>query len=138
MELIGGRSSGKTNKLIMESAIKQIPILVRDHKQADILSDQAKAIGVFCMPKPITLYQYLHNRYDSSKVDKNGLFIDDLDDIITYIFSSTTICAATWTRCEAVGKSVQWLKSNPHVEKKIKELSARNTDIIEGKPEEET
>ena len=121
--IIGGRSSGKTSKLIKESARKQIPILVKDHKRADILTHQAIGMEIYNMPKPITIYQYFHNRYDIPKVDKVGMFIDDLDDIVSYMFNSTTIHAATWTRCEEAGKSVEWLKANPEVEKRINEIN---------------
>ena len=82
---LGTIGSGKTTRLIMLSAEKQIPILVNKIEQVESYKEQAKALGLTNFPDPILGKIFLalstHNESDFSK----KVIVDALEQHLHFI-----------------------------------------------------
>lgn len=94
--LIGGSRTGKTVELIKRSAESGIYILVANRKRAEILVKQATDMKIY-MPFPVTLQEWLSSsdRFRGSSIYRDGLLIDDIDDVIRELFLPIEIKAVT-------------------------------------------
>ena len=86
--IIGNRGSGKTTALIKLSSKYQLYILVLNRVRQKQLSQQAHDLG-YKIPYPITLDDYLRDKLRGSYIRE--ILIDDVDDILKYIFSTVEI-----------------------------------------------
>lgn len=86
--IVGRSGAGKTAELIKRSAESGIYILVANRKRAEILVKQAEDMRLY-IPFPVTLQEWLssHNRFHGSSIRRDGLLIDDIDDVIKELFS---------------------------------------------------
>ena len=95
--IIGQRCSGKTTRLIRKSAKKLIPILTSTRTRVDAIWGEAQKMGLD-IPFPITLDEYLHSaRFRGSDIQRTGLLIDDVDDVIGKLFAGIPIHEVTMT-----------------------------------------
>ena len=95
--LIGERCSGKTTRLILRSAEEQLYILTSTKHRAQAIFDNARNMGLD-IPFPVTLDEYLRgNKFQGSSIRRDGILIDDLDDVIRTLFSSIPIHEVTLT-----------------------------------------
>lgn len=95
--IIGKRCSGKTTELIKESAEKQIYILVGTRHRAEALANRAKDMGLD-IPFPVTIEEYLKgSKFRGSCIRRDGLLIDDADDVLQQIFAGIPIREVTIT-----------------------------------------
>lgn len=100
--IVGISGAGKTAELIKRSAESGIYILVANRKRAEILAKQAEDMKLY-IPFPVTLQEWLRSstRFHGSSIRRDGLLIDDIDDVIKELFSPIEIKAvALRTPCE--------------------------------------
>ena len=92
--LVGESGTGKTAELIKRSAESGIYILVANRTRAEILVKQATDMKLY-IPFPVTLQEWLSssNRFHGSSIRRDGLLIDDIDDVIKELFSPIEIKA---------------------------------------------
>ena len=96
--IVGNRQSGKTTELIKMSAKNNIYILVANYPRAYYLFQQARDMG-YEIPFPVTLHEYLYsNRFVGSIIRRDGLYIDDVEDVLTELFKPIEIKAITVTK----------------------------------------
>lgn len=96
---MGGRRSGKTLRLIVLSEATRTPILVSNKKRAECLIDQAKRMG-FDIPEPLTLHDYMNsNKFVGRRdISENGIYIDNVDDVVKELFKDIPIKAVTFDK----------------------------------------
>lgn len=94
--ILGSRQNGKTTELIKMSAKTGIYILVATKNRANHLFRQAKDIG-YDMPYPVTIEEYFRSKFTGSSIRRDGLFIDDIDDVLKSIFNGINIRTVTLT-----------------------------------------
>lgn len=95
--IIGKRCSGKTTELIKKSAEKRIYILVATRHRAEALDKYAKNMGLD-IPFPVTIEEYLKgSKFRGSCIRRDGLLIDDADDVLQQIFAGIPIREVTIT-----------------------------------------
>lgn len=94
--LVGKSGTGKTSELIKRSAESGIYILVANRTRAEILVKQATDMKIY-MPFPVTLQEWLSSsdRFRGSSIYRDGLLIDDIDDVIRELFLPIEIKAVT-------------------------------------------
>lgn len=139
--LQGGRNSGKTLALIKESARTGIYIMVSNRERALQLSRQAREMG-YNIPFPVTVQEWLQspNRFSGSIIRRDGIYIDDIDEVFRTIFGPLKINAVTMYPLdeEQIEEPMRWARINPFIEdqKRIEEEIYRNTILAEfsGKP----
>lgn len=94
--ILGSRQNGKTTELIKMSAKTGIYILVTTKNRANHLFRQAKNMG-YDMPYPVTIEEYFRDKFTGTSIRRDGLFIDDIDDVFKSIFNGINIRAVTLT-----------------------------------------
>ena len=93
--IMGQRGTGKSSKLVMRSAMTRTYILTTDDVRARYLSDLARRMNV-SIPYPITVREWQQSdKFQGSSILRDGLYIDDLDDVVEKIFDPIPIKAAT-------------------------------------------
>lgn len=94
--LIGDRCSGKTVALIQESARTGIYIMVANKQRAEMVFDRAKRMGCD-IPYPVTVHEYFRrsDKFIGSSIERDGVYIDDIDDIVAELFEPLDIHAVT-------------------------------------------
>lgn len=92
--IIGGRCSGKTTKLIEQSAKEQIYILTSTIQRARHIFDKARDMGLV-IPFPVTVQEFYHSRFVGSSIRRDGVLIDDADDVLREFLSDTPIRGLT-------------------------------------------
>ena len=92
--IIGKRGSGKTTALIKLSSKHQLYILVLNRERQKQLFQQAHDLG-YQIPYPITLDDYLRDKLRGSHIRE--ILIDDVDDILKYIFATVKINTVSLT-----------------------------------------
>lgn len=95
--LIGERCSGKTTRLILRSARDQLYILTSTKYRAHAIFDAARDMGLV-IPFPVTLDEYLRGtKFQGSSIRRDGLLIDDVDDVVRTLFAGIPIHEVTLT-----------------------------------------
>ena len=95
--IIGKRGTGKTTELIEKSAEKQIYILTATKLRARSLFNSARERGLY-IPFPVTLEEYFKgDKFKGSSIRRDGLLIDDADDVLQQIFAGIPIQSITMT-----------------------------------------
>lgn len=95
--IMGGRRSGKTAELIKRSAESGIYILVSSRAMASQIFDQARAMG-YAIPFPVTLEEYYRSKgFAGSSIRRDGVYIDNVEDILRRMFYEFEIKAFTCT-----------------------------------------
>ena len=80
------RQSGKTTKLIIESAETGFYIVTQDHSSAYTLSEVAADMGLN-IPFPLTYDEFINRLYYGAGV--KGVLVDNADMLIQYISTVT-------------------------------------------------
>lgn len=95
-EIIAGkRQSGRSTALIKKSAETGIYILVANRKRAEHLALLARDLG-YDIPFPVTLRDYFRSKFTGSCIRRDGIFIDDVDDVVEELFYPIEIKAVTF------------------------------------------
>lgn len=94
--IMGSRCSGKTTELIKRSATDGIYILTATRKQAEYIFDQAKQLG-YEIPFPVTLAEFQYDHFRGSAIRREGVLIDEVGWLLSYIFDGIPIRGVTWT-----------------------------------------
>ena len=122
--ILGSRRSGKTLELIKRSAKDGIYILTLNKRRADDLFRFAQSVG-FDIPYPVSIEDFRRNRFAGSSIEREGLYIDQADDILNQVFSGIELKGVTWTKygftdLDVVDKKTAWPKENPHIKEENK------------------
>lgn len=91
--IFGDRHSGKTTELIKESARTGAYIVVSCRNEAHNVFRSANVLGLN-IPFPLTVADVM-SKSKSSCIFQKGILIDDLEEIINYLFNYITINVAT-------------------------------------------
>ena len=103
--ITGGRHCGKSLALVRRSAATGIYILVVNRKRALELADLAREFGLY-IPFPVTIREYFEaNKFRGSSLERDGIYIDDVDDVVKHIFSTVEIKVVTFTTEADNGRS---------------------------------
>ena len=106
--IMGGRRSGKTAELIKRSAENGIYILVSNRARASQIADQARAMG-YNIPFPVTLEEYYRSHgFAGSSIRRDGLYIDDVKDVLQRTFREVEIKTFTLDICD---DDLEWIKA---------------------------
>lgn len=104
------RRSGKTAELIRRSAETGTYILALNRVRAAQIADQARAMG-YAIPFPVTLDEYYKSHgFAGSSIRRDGLYIDDVKDVLQSMLREVEIKAFT---LEVDNDDLTWLKENP-------------------------
>lgn len=92
-KIIGTRGSGKTTKLIEQAAKERSVIMTATDTQANNIRKRADELGLTIVTASV---EYIINNFDNRSVlgaliQRNGIFIDDADLVLTCILSGVTI-----------------------------------------------
>lgn len=85
--IIGGRASGKTTKLIQESAETGRRILTHNKDTAKEIWWQAQSLG-YDIPIPLSVMD-LQRIETKAEIKKQGVLIDDLETVLSALCSGT-------------------------------------------------
>ena len=91
--ITGGRGTGKTAMLIRHSAETGRYILVTNSTRARGIFEQAKTMG-YEIPYPITVSAFKtgeHGGFVGSSIRRDGLLVDDMEDVIKSMFNDIEI-----------------------------------------------
>ena len=94
--IIRPRKSGKTTELLKKSAETHTYILVKNQKRARDLFNKARQMN-YAIPYPVTLDEYRASRFVGSCIRRDGIYIDDLDDLLKELLPGIRIKAVTMT-----------------------------------------
>lgn len=95
--ILGSRNSGKTTELIKKSASEGLYILVPTKAQAKCIFDQACLMG-YDIPFPVTWAEFQKCHFRDSCIKIDGLLIDEVGLLLSYIFNGIPIKTVTWTK----------------------------------------
>lgn len=93
---IGKRGSGKTTQLIKKSSETGIYILVANRQRQRYVFEKARELG-YVIPYPVTVDEYFANRFRGSYIQKDGVYIDDAEDVLQMVFNGIPIRGMTIT-----------------------------------------
>lgn len=107
--IIGKRGYGKTTKLIRRSSEENIYILTKDGLIAKRIAKMAKEMGLD-IPYPVTVNEYfLGDRFKGSSIRRDGLLIDDADEVLKCIFDGIPIKEITITDNNDIDNCIRYL-----------------------------
>lgn len=107
--IIGKRGYGKTTKLIRRSADENLYILVATSQRAYQVAQMATEMGL-TIPFPVTVDEYFRSdKFRGSSIRRDGLLIDDADDVLQAIFYTIPIKEITITDHNEVGNCIRYL-----------------------------
>lgn len=81
----GGRATGKTSTLVIQSAMTGVPIMTTNYQRVTLYKDYAKNMGLK-IPEPIIW----KNRQEGAGLDKRQVLIDDGENFLNYILIHTS------------------------------------------------
>ena len=93
---LGKRGSGKTTELIKKSAETGIYIMVLNEKRRKYIFEQAMKLG-YNIPNPVTVDDYFRCKFQGSYIQKDGVYVDEVEDILKHIFNGIPIRGMTLT-----------------------------------------
>ena len=96
------RGKGKTTELIKLSAATQKYILVADDNRVREILHRAREMKLD-IPYPVTVSEYNRDRFIGSFIRKQGLLIDDVEDVMERFLDGIPIVAMTITDERGVG-----------------------------------
>ena len=92
--LIGKRQYGKTTHLIRRSSDEWVYILTSNYPRASEIFNMAKNMNLD-IPYPVTVDEYLKSGFKGSSITRDGILIDDADQILQMIFAGLPIKCIT-------------------------------------------
>lgn len=93
--IVGGRASGKTTKLIQESAETGYRIVTFNHDAAKEIYMQAKDLG-YDILRPISAMEYV---LASTSLEQDGILVDDLENTLVTILGRKIHTATFCSEC---------------------------------------
>lgn len=110
--ILDKRRSGKTVRLVVESHIKNVPIMTLNRQMAKIVKESAEWLGLK-IPDPICLDDFLRNRhYDY----ENGILIDEAQMVLTELLK-TKIHTMTLTEEDSESASPIYINNRDSINK---------------------
>lgn len=107
--IIGKRGYGKTTKLIRRSYDENLYILVASRERAYQVAQMATEMGL-TIPFPVSVDEYFRSdKFRGSSIRRDGLLIDDADDVLQAIFYTIPIKEITITGHDEVGNCIRYL-----------------------------
>lgn len=94
--ILGKRRNGKTVELIKISAKTGIYILVSTKTRASHLFQQARNMS-YDIPYPVVIDDYFRSKFAGTSIRRDGLLVDDADDVFKTIFNGVNIRAVSLT-----------------------------------------
>lgn len=93
--IVKERGTGKTTELIKRAAKDSLYNLTANRMRAGCIAKLARRIGLY-IPFPVTMEEYLKgNKFRGSCIRRDGLLIDDADDVFQTLLSGIPIRAVT-------------------------------------------
>lgn len=114
--ITGGRGTGKTALLIKHSAETGRYILVTNNTRAEGIFKQAKAMG-YNIPYPITVSEFKtgeHGGFIGSSIRRDGLLVDDMNDVLNRMFNGIPIHEFTIDR-DAFKDNFVWDRNSTYM-----------------------
>lgn len=111
--IIGKRQYGKTTHIIRRSAAEWVYILTSDHKRASEIFNMAKNMNLD-IPYPVTLDEYLNFGFKGSSIRRDGILIDDADQILQMMFARVPIKCITISDSDTNGNNIRYLTMPEH------------------------
>lgn len=93
---IAPRCSGKTTELIKKSAETGIYIMVLNEQRRQYVLDLSIKLG-YNIPNPVTVDDYFRCKFNGSWIRRDGIYIDEAEDVLKRIFSGIPIRGMTLT-----------------------------------------
>lgn len=113
MEIIlDKRGRGKTVRLVVESHIKNVPIMTLNRQMAKIVKESAEWLGLK-IPDPICLDDFLRNRHHDYE---NGILIDEAQMVLTELLK-TKIHTMTLTEEDSESASPIYINNRDSINK---------------------
>lgn len=112
--IVGKRQYGKTTHLIKRSAAEWVYILTSDHKRASEIFHMAQNMNLD-IPYPITLDEYFGNNLNGSSIRRDGILIDDADQILQMMFARVPIKCITISDSDTNGNNITYLTMPEHI-----------------------
>ena len=88
--ILDKRGSGKTVRLVVESHVKNVPIMTLNRQMVKIIKESAKWLGLK-IPEPICLDDFLKNRHIQGRNNhdyENGILIDEAQLVLTELLKT--------------------------------------------------
>ena len=88
--ILDERGSGKTIRLVVESHVKNIPIMTVNRQMVKNIKESAKWLGLK-IPEPICLDEFLKNRHIQGRDNYNyesGILIDEAHSVLTELLKT--------------------------------------------------
>lgn len=95
--IVGSRRSGKSTELIKMSAEENIYILTGNKSQAQCLFNQARELG-YNIPFPVTWEDYTRGRLLGTKIQEDGVLIDEASHVLSQALKGIPIKSVTWSK----------------------------------------
>lgn len=92
--IIGARRAGKTTRLIRESAEKSYYIVCDSEREARLISEQARSLGLD-IPFPLTYREFVEGRYNVRGI--KGFLIDELEFLLQFLSPRVPIASVVIT-----------------------------------------
>lgn len=107
--IIGKRGYGKTTLLIKRAAAENLYILTTDQQRARHIAQLAKRIGCD-IPYPVTVNEFFcSNKFAGTSIRRDGLLIDDADNVLQTIFNGIPIKDITITDNDKIGNCIRYM-----------------------------
>lgn len=87
---ISGRQTGKTEKLIILSGEKQIPILTLSNQSAHEIEKRSIEMGI-SIPVPISVKEIMSDNYLNNIGEIDSIIVDDADHVLKSILRTRKI-----------------------------------------------
>ena len=105
--IMAPRRGGKSRELIERSAQTGTYILVANSPRAHYLFEMARDLGLE-IPFPVTVQEFFRSdRFDGSSIRKNGIYIDDIEDVMAKFLAPICVKAVTLTISEQMAERLQ-------------------------------
>lgn len=107
--IIGKEGCGKTTLLIVRAAAENLYILTTDQYRAGHIAKLAKRMG-YDIPYPVTVNEFFcSNKFVRSSIRRDGILIDDADDVLKTIFDGIQIKDITITDNDEIGNCIRYV-----------------------------
>ena len=98
--ILAERGVGKSTELIKQSAATGVYILVATRERARYLADMARNLELR-IPFPVTIDEFFYsNGFRGSCIRRDGILIDDAEDVLQHFLAGISIRTMTITKRE--------------------------------------
>lgn len=108
--IIGKKGYGKTTLLVKRAAAENIYIMTTDRERARYIAQLARKMGL-SISYPVTVNEFFRsNKFARSSIRRDGLLIDDADDVLQSIFEGISIKDITITDNDEIGDCIRYME----------------------------